>query len=268
MSPRGAAPVFRCLRCKRRGSEEGYGRVRLDQHQERNTQGGPGLGKRKQELTLFPTSEEVRSGLKHQIRVCHFFRWVYCMNEEEIIERLDRIEKQQALHFQEWQRAREEAIRLQSRSFRQVRIIGVFAGVVILIIFALPWILRDDVPVTGQPVLFPALGIREEASEWLKANRNPYAFASNRFGETENAVAFVKKLYDGGAKKVYVTNIMDEQQRIREEGGPYADSLIVVLPEDQEKRAGLFRISATEAEREGLDPDVDVGQKELFLWWD
>ncbi|MHC4216493.1 MAG: hypothetical protein ACYSWP_24340 [Planctomycetota bacterium] len=67
---------------------------------------------------------------------------------------------------------------------------------------------------------------------------------------------------------MHVANIQKEAWRIKDEGGPYADSLVVVLPKDKEKRKKLFEINRVEAEREGFDGMRDAGQKELFFWWD
>jgi hypothetical protein len=75
-------------------------------------------------------------------------------------------------------------------------------------------------------------------------------------------------LYEAGAETVHVANIQKEAWRIKDEGGPYADSLVVVLPKDKEKRKKLFEINRVEAEREGFDGMRDAGQKELFFWWD
>ncbi len=55
-----------------------------------------------------------------------------------------------------------------------------------------------------------------EALEWLKSNNNPSAFATNRFGETINAIYFVEKLYELGARKVSVVGILDEKERIED----------------------------------------------------
>lgn len=107
-----------------------------------------------------------------------------------------------------------------------------------------------------------------EARQWLADNAGPSPLASNRFGEKENAIAFVEQLYQAGARAVYVVNIMNDPQTIRDEGGPYADSLVVMLPEDKDKREKLFELIGAESRREGFDPDKDHGQKELFLWWD
>ncbi|MBA9027443.1 hypothetical protein [Peribacillus huizhouensis] len=71
-----------------------------------------------------------------------------------------------------------------------------------------------------------------EALEWLKSNNNSSALASDRFGETVNAIKFVEKLYELGVLKVNVIGIQDEPERIEDEGGPYATSLIVDLPKD------------------------------------
>ena len=107
-----------------------------------------------------------------------------------------------------------------------------------------------------------------EAREWLKDNKNPSPLASNRFGEKKNATAFVDKLYEAGAEAVYVVNVNDTPETLQEESGPYTDCLVVVLPEEKEKRKVLFEISNAEAQREGFEGEQDRGQKELFFWWD
>lgn len=103
---------------------------------------------------------------------------------------------------------------------------------------------------------------------WLESNHNPYAFASNHFGKKENALKFIRNLYKQGCIKVYVTGIYDEDWRIKEEGGPYADTLVVILPDDKQKRKTIFTIHAKEAISEGFSPEKDTGQKELLFWWD
>lgn len=71
---------------------------------------------------------------------------------------------------------------------------------------------------------------RLEACRWLKKNRNEHAFAGNRFDNNEAALNFIQNLYQNGALEVIVDNIFRESWRIRECGGPYADSLIVLMP--------------------------------------
>lgn len=111
-----------------------------------------------------------------------------------------------------------------------------------------------------------------EALAWFAENKNESAFASNRFGATEKAVAFVRTLYDAGATEVLISKqcIMDEEWRIAEEKGPYADGMVVVFPDDPEKRKALRAICETEINAEGFDwqPDELAERGRVFLWWD
>jgi len=93
-----------------------------------------------------------------------------------------------------------------------------------------------------------------EATEWLRENRNPAAFAGNRFGSTREAIAFVEQLYEAGAKRVYIdrSSIYSQPSRIYKEGGQYADALTVDLPSDSEKRRQLIKIYEQETRQEGL----------------
>lgn len=116
--------------------------------------------------------------------------------------------------------------------------------------------------------MYASMGPRYEARAWLAANTNPFPFASNRFESREAATAFVDSLYAMGADTVYVLNVLQEPDRIQEEGGPYADALLIRLPADAAYRARLFAVNAREAGREGFDPDPDRGQLYLFFWWD
>lgn len=97
-----------------------------------------------------------------------------------------------------------------------------------------------------------------EALEWLKNNSNRSALASDRFGETMNAIKFVEKLYELGARKVNVIGILDESERIEDEGGPYATSLIVDLPQDNEKRNEIIEFYKKEMEEQGVEEGEGV----------
>lgn len=107
-----------------------------------------------------------------------------------------------------------------------------------------------------------------EGIKFLENNKNLSPLAGNKFQNKENALAFVKKLYELGATKVLVDGILAEPERIRKEGGPYADTLLVTLPTELDKRAQLFRFI-----EENQDPDYaekieDTGQTTETLWWD
>ncbi len=110
---------------------------------------------------------------------------------------------------------------------------------------------------------------KPEAREWLTDNPNPRAFAGNRFIDSREALIFVNLLYELGALSVRVDNIHDEAYRIREQGGPYADTLIVELPEDSAARTRLYELFQHElAEKQGLDLEPYTSQDELYFWWD
>ena len=106
------------------------------------------------------------------------------------------------------------------------------------------------------------------ARDWLESNQNEYPLASNRHGNTAGALSFVDKLLSLGAAAVFVADPAEEPSRIELEGGPYSDTLVVLLPVEPEKREALFRLFAAEAEHEGFDAPQDTGQSEHLLWWD
>jgi hypothetical protein len=111
----------------------------------------------------------------------------------------------------------------------------------------------------------------EEALKWLKENNNPCAFAGNRFKETKDAIEFVSKLYSLGAEEIQVTGIFDEPERIEEEGGAYAETLIIKLPEEVERRKKIFKIYEHELENYDFNSGEeveDVGQDTIVFWWD
>ncbi len=106
-------------------------------------------------------------------------------------------------------------------------------------------------------------GRKEPALYWLRSNKNPFGFAANYFGRTENAADFVEALYAiGGIKDVRVTNIRDEPERIQEEGGPIADTLLLTLddPEDEHTKAILRHLKVDEIDE--IAPGI------IRLWWD
>lgn len=116
---------------------------------------------------------------------------------------------------------------------------------------------------SDQPLLPNAL----EARAWLHAAR-PSGFAGNRFAGLDAARAFVEQLYMLGALKVVIPSVFAEPWRIAEHGGPYADTLVVVLPTDPKQRAAVFDVHATESAQEGFEATPDVGQATLTFWWD
>jgi hypothetical protein len=110
-----------------------------------------------------------------------------------------------------------------------------------------------------------------EALSWLRKNKNKSALATNCFETTSEAIEAVKKLYAAGATLVKLGPVLDEPERIQEEGGAYADSITVSFPKD--KTDDVLAIV-----RE-LRPDMGGRRKDIFLddqthspslmlWWD
>ena len=110
-----------------------------------------------------------------------------------------------------------------------------------------------------------------EALEWLQSNQNRQAFASDRFSDTGSALEFVNRLYHLGAIEVRVSGILDEGWRLAEDGGPYADRLVVNLPDDTQKRETICALYYEEIDCYNCND----GERPLFLcgsrisfWWD
>ena len=105
-----------------------------------------------------------------------------------------------------------------------------------------------------------------DAREWIQNNGREGPLASNRFEGKEDALAFVEALYEAGAVKVVVDAINDDEIEAAE-GGPYAESLLVRLPSDPEKRERIFAIVDAESKKVG-EQVADVGKETLYFWWD
>jgi hypothetical protein len=103
-----------------------------------------------------------------------------------------------------------------------------------------------------------------EALAWLKSNPSESALASNRFGETHNAVRFVQQLYSAGAKEVLIPYSSITSDDVE----TYADALTVRLPDDSDKRAAVCKLCAHELAREGFPSSIGPAETLVFLWWD
>ena len=89
------------------------------------------------------------------------------------------------------------------------------------------------------------------------------ALASNRFGPTSRAIRFVDELYRAGAVRVVVP-----EEAIDDGIEVYADSLVVIMPSDPEKRRRVRALCDREIRREGFDPREDGDADQVYLWWD
>jgi hypothetical protein len=93
-----------------------------------------------------------------------------------------------------------------------------------------------EAPPFNRDVLLPSFDGYPEASAWIDANWNARAVASNRFGNSAHARAFVEELYAAGAISVAVDNIV---MLPGQDFAPYSDTLIVALPDDEQARRAV-----------------------------
>ena len=103
-----------------------------------------------------------------------------------------------------------------------------------------------------------------EARSWLRTNPDRSAFATNRFGETKNAIAFVEALYARGATEVLVHN-----PGLDSDGDPYADTLVVVCG-DPHRRHDMLQFCEEEGpgDEPPGDSTIDATNGGFRLWWD
>lgn len=104
-------------------------------------------------------------------------------------------------------------------------------------------------------------GCKDKAGTWLRGNKNPSPFASNRFNSARAAQGVVDALYAAGATCVSVAGILKEPRRVAEEGGPYADALLVKGP--KAKFAAFQKVGAQFQADEN-----NVRGNAVRLWWD
>ncbi len=111
-----------------------------------------------------------------------------------------------------------------------------------------------------------------EARDWFSQNKSDFCFAGNRFESKSDAIDFVDSLYRAGAIRVFIPDdsISREPAEIEEHGGPYADALVIELPDTE--RSDLYAIYEREAEAEGYEDmkgeESIIDGKFLYLWWD
>jgi hypothetical protein len=130
---------------------------------------------------------------------------------------------------------------------------------------------HEDPPFNRDILLPNPIAGLPEAEGWLRANWHPSAFATNRFGTTEAALKFVEQLYAAGATEIGVDNIMMPPNH---DWTPYADTLMVGLPEDPARRRELFELMEHigRPDEDGstslAELFSDCGQRSIRLRWD
>ena len=139
-------------------------------------------------------------------------------------------------------------------------LVGLVAGVALLGLYYVEWV-EDNRPLPAEFTQGP------EALKWLRKNNSESPLASNRFGDTRDAIQFVQQLYSAGAARVIVPQSVIRTDDVE----TYADALVVTLPSDPAKRDRVWKLCAKELKREGEnvgDTAPATPHDHVLLWWD
>ena len=107
-----------------------------------------------------------------------------------------------------------------------------------------------------------------EVRAWLATTNCKWPIALNHFSNRLNAERFVEDVYAAGAVRVVAANIAYHDAA--EHGGPYTDTLHVVLPDTAQERIAVIELCNAHcmADSSSGAKFVDEGQSRLVLWWD
>lgn len=106
-----------------------------------------------------------------------------------------------------------------------------------------------------------AEGNPHEVVSWLSGEPK----GQNTLGElttNKESLKLARRLYSIGAVKVFAIEIGKNEQ------GENSGKLVIALPSEIEPRKHIFRWSNKLAREQGFDPDVDIGQENLFVLLD
>lgn len=108
-----------------------------------------------------------------------------------------------------------------------------------------------------------------EALAWLREAKAPgdrtITGGDGKGWRGAKAIAVMQELYDLGAVRVSAVKISGRVEQSKQQDTSH---LIVQLPKDKKKRAGLFAWQAKFVRKFGYDPTPDDGQDYLLLWRD
>ncbi|OGC59506.1 hypothetical protein A3A70_01315 [candidate division WWE3 bacterium RIFCSPLOWO2_01_FULL_42_11] len=109
-----------------------------------------------------------------------------------------------------------------------------------------------------------------EAKKWITENWvgiddaiQDGLFAGHVFDTKEDALNFIDKLYNLGAEKILIGEVKPYSEM--EPNRPYADELIVELPEGSTKRQEIFSFLNASEPSEDYE---EQGQKTISVFWD
>jgi len=108
-----------------------------------------------------------------------------------------------------------------------------------------------------------------DAVTWLAGNRNKNPFASNMMSRAY-AMSLFEKLLQDGAKKLLVTEILDDSRTIEEEGGPYSATLLIEanLGNPSVFMEIISTLVTAKADEVSVMPKLVGKCNVLRAWWD
>lgn len=99
--------------------------------------------------------------------------------------------------------------------------------------------------------------------DFFKGNKNKHgAFAGAAFGTTKEALDWMTKLERLGATNIIIAEIYDEEWRVKEEGGAYADAVKFTVPDAKKDEILKF---VKQKKPDELD---EVSSGLWRAWWD
>jgi len=108
----------------------------------------------------------------------------------------------------------------------------------------------------------------KEARQWFRTcrKRGIAVVTLGKFDSMEKSLALIEDGYAAGAVRVTAVEIEDYPDIA---GGMQTTSrLVVTLPDDPVKRASALAWAGKVAEDQGFDPETDMGQRYVFLFFD
>ena len=101
---------------------------------------------------------------------------------------------------------------------------------------------------------------KAEALRWLLASQPSKRRVLGGFRGAKPSVNLVRGLYTTGAVKVFAVEIKSEPT-----GGQRTEKLVMELPSDAKLRASIFRWCKRQGAKVGYSPEIDGGEKHLYL---
>src|SRR3984957_14603168 len=101
---------------------------------------------------------------------------------------------------------------------------------------------------------------KAEALRWLLASQPSHRRSLGGFRGAKPSVNLVRGLYTTGAVKVFAVEIKSEPS-----GSQRTEKLVMELPSDPKLRASIFRWCRRQGSKVGYSPEIDGGEKYLYL---